>query len=178
MEERRGFIHKKLDIKLLILFILRRLPAEIDAERLADIVLIDGGITYFDYKDCLAELLQTAQVEEGEDGVRVTAKGSRNGEILESSLPYSVRSKAEKAIKPVADEMRRSAMILANHEVGPNGVTVYLAVNDGIGSIFDLKILAADETQAKRIEKNFKKNAEAFYNRFITELSEGLEKNL
>ena len=36
MEERRGFIHEKLDIKLLILFILRRLPAEIDPEKLSD----------------------------------------------------------------------------------------------------------------------------------------------
>ena len=172
MEERRGFIHEKLDIKLLILFVLRRLPAEIDAERLADLVLIDGGIGYFDYKDCLAELVQTAQIEEGEDGFRVMAKGSHNGEILESNLPYSVRSKAERALAPVAEEMRRSAMILANHEVGDKGVTVYLAVNDGVGSIFDLKILAADEEQARRIERNFKKNAEAFYNRFITELSE------
>ena len=87
MEERRGFIHEKLDIKLLILFVLRRLPSEIDGERLADLVLIDGGIGYFDYKDCLAELVQTAQIEEGEDGYRVTAKGSRNGEILETGLP-------------------------------------------------------------------------------------------
>ena len=172
MEERRGFIHEKLEIKLLILFVLRRLPAEIDAERLADLVLIDGGIGYFDYKDCLSELVQTAQIEEGEDGFRVTAKGSRNTEILESTLPYSVRSKAERALAPVAEEMRRSAMILANHEVGENGVTVYLAVDDGVGSIFDLKILAADEAQAKRIERNFKRNAEAYYNRFITELSE------
>ena len=83
-----------------------------------------------------------------------------------------MRKKAERAIAPVAEEMRRSAMILANHETGDNGVTVYLAVNDGVGSIFDLKILAADEAQAKRIEKNFKRNAEAFYHRFITELSE------
>jgi hypothetical protein len=172
MEERHGFIHEKLDIKLLILFILRRLPAEIDPEKLSDLVLIDGGIGYFDYKDCLADLVETAQVEQTEDGVRVTAKGSRNGEILESTLPYSVRRKAERAIAPVAEELRRSAMILANHEVGEYGVTVYLAVDDGVGSIFDLKILAADETQAKRIEKNFKRNAEAYYNRFITELSE------
>lgn len=172
MEERRGFIHEKLEIKLLILFVLRRLPAEIDAEKLAELVLIDGGISYFDYKDCLAELVQSAQVEEGEDGFRVTAKGSHNGEILETGLPFSVRKKAERAIAPVAEEMRRSAMILANHEIGDSGVTVYLAVNDGVGSIFDLKILAADEAQAKRIEKNFKKNAESFYNRFITELSE------
>lgn len=172
MEERRGFIHEKLDIKLLILYVLRRLPAEIDGERLAELVLIDGGISYFDYKDCLAELVQTAQIEEGEDGYRVTAKGSRNCEILESGLPYTVRRKAERAAAPVAEEMRRSAMILANHEAGEGGVTVYLAVNDGLGSIFDLKILAADEAQAKRIEKNFKKNAEAYYNRFISELSE------
>ena len=170
--DEHGFIHGKLEIKLLILFVLRRLPAEIDAEKLAELVLIDGGISYFDYKDCLAELVQTAQIEEGEDGYRVTAKGSHNGEILESNLPYSVRSKAERALAPVAEEMRRSAMILANHDVGANGVTVYLAVNDGVGSIFDLKILAADEAQAKRIERNFKRNAEGYYNRFINELSE------
>ena len=172
MEERRGFIHDKLDIKLLILFILRRLPSEIDGERLADLVLIDGGIGYFDYKECLAELVDTAQVEEREDGYCVTAKGSRNVEILESSLPYSVRAKAEKAAAPVIEEMRRSAMILANHEAGENGVTVYLAMDDGMGKIFDLKILAADEQQARRMEKNFKKNAEGYFQRFIAELSE------
>ena len=172
MEERRGFIHDRLDIKLLILFVLRRLPSEIDGERLADLVLIDGGIGYFDYKDCLAELVETAQIEEREDGYVITAKGSRNGEILESSLPYSVRVKAEKTAAPVIEEMRRSAMILANHEIGENGVTVYLAMDDGVGTIFDLKILAADEQQAKRMEKKFKKNAESFYQRFIAELSE------
>ena len=172
MEERRGFIHDKLDIKLLILFILRRLPAEIDGERLGDLVLIDGGISYFDYKDCLAELVETAQIEEREDGYLITAKGSRNGEILETELPYSVRKKAEKAVAPVIEEMRRSAMILANHEVGENGVTVYLAMNDDLGGVFDLKLLASDEQQAKIMEKNFKKNAEGYYHRFVAELSE------
>lgn len=172
MEERFGFIHDKLDIKILILFVLRRLPAAIDGECLADLILIDGGIGYFDYKQCLAELVGTAQVEEVEDGYKVTAKGSRNGEILESSLPYSVRVKAERALAPVAEEMRRSAMILANHELTKGGVTVYLAMSDDVGSLFDLKILAADEEQAVRIEKNFKKNAETFYQRFIEQLSE------
>jgi len=174
MEERFGFIHDKLDIKLLILFVLRHLPAVIDGERLGDLVLIDGGIGYFDYKVCLAELVNTAQVTEEEEGYRVTAKGSRNCEVLENTLPYSVRAKAERVMAPVIAEMRRSAMILANHEVGDNGVLVYLAVNDGVGNIFDLKILAADELQAKNIEKNFKRNAEQFYQRFITELSENI----
>lgn len=172
MGERLGFINDKLDIKILILFVLRRLPAEINSEKLADLILIDGGVGYFDYKECLAELATTAQVEDDDGLVKITAKGSRNGEILESSLPYSVRVKAEKTLAPVAEEMRRSAMILANHEVGANGTTVYLAVSDGIGTIFDLKILAADEAQAKKIERNFRRNAESYYNRFIEELSE------
>lgn len=172
MEERRGFIHEKLDIKLLILFVLRRLPAEIDGERLADLVLIDGGISYFDYKDCLAELVESAQVEERENGYLVTAKGSRNGEILETELPYSVRVKAEKTAAPVVEEMRRSAMILANHEVGESGVTVYLAINDGVGDILDMKILAANEQQAKLMERNFRKRAEQFYERFTAALCE------
>lgn len=172
MGERLGFINDKLDIKILILFVLRRLPSEIDSEKLADLILIDGGVGYFDYKECLAELATTAQVEDDDGLVKITAKGSRNGEILESSLPYSVRVKAEKTLAPVAEEMRRSAMILANHEVTPKGITVYLAVSDGIGTIFDLKILAADEAQAKKIERNFRRNAEGYYNRFIEELSE------
>lgn len=172
MGERLGFINDKLDIKLLILFVLRRLPAEIDAERLADLILIDGGVGYFDYKECLAELLLTAQVEESENGVKITAKGSRNGEILENDLPYSVRYKAENTLAPVAEEMRRSSMILANHEITDGGINVYLSVSDGIGKIFDLKILAADIPQAEKIENNFKRKAEEYYNRFIQELTE------
>lgn len=172
MEERFGFIHEKLDIKILILYILRRLPAEIDGEMLADLVLIDGGIGYFDYKECLAELVTTAQVEEDDGEYKITAKGSRNCDILGDTLPYSVRTKAERVSAPVIEEMRRSEMILANHELTENGVIVYLAVSDGVGNIFDLKILAADEQQAKKIEKNFKRNAESYYNRFIEELSE------
>lgn len=172
MGERLGFLNDKLDIKLLILFVLRRLPSEIDIEKLSDLILIDGGVGYFDYKECLAELLATAQIEESENKVKITAKGSRNGEILETDLPYSVRKKAEKNLAPVAEEMLRSSMILANHEETAGGYTVYLAVSDGIGTILDLKILASSEEQAQIIENNFRNKAEEYYNRFIEELTE------
>lgn len=171
-EQRFGFIHDKLDTKVLILYVLHRLPASIDAEKLAELVLIDGGIGYFDYKQCLYELIETAHVEETDAGCIITAKGSRNCEILSDTLPYTVRMKADKVTAPVAEAMRRDAMILANHEPTAGGVTVYLALSDGIGSIFDLKILAANEEQAKKIERSFRKKAEEYYNRFITELSE------
>lgn len=171
--ERLGFINEKYEIKVLILYVMRRLPLPIDPESLAGLILIDGGIDYFDYKQCLFELEESSHVEEKEPGkYAVTAKGNRNGEILESSLPFSVRTKADRIVTPVAEEMRRSTMILANHEDTKGGVSVYLALSDGMGHIFDLKILAADEEQAKKIENNFRKNAESYYNRFIEMLSE------
>ena len=88
-EQRFGFIHDKLDTKVLILYVLHRLPSRIDAEKLADLVLIDGGIGYFDYKQCLCELIENSQVDETDEGCLITAKGSRNCEILADSLPYS-----------------------------------------------------------------------------------------
>ena len=44
-----GFIHEKLDIKILILYILNHLPAAVDAQTLSDLVFCDNGIGYFDY---------------------------------------------------------------------------------------------------------------------------------
>ena len=50
-----GFIHEKLDIKILILYILNHLPAAVDAQTLSDHVICDNVIGYFDYSDCLSE---------------------------------------------------------------------------------------------------------------------------
>ena len=55
-----GFIHEKLDIKILILYVLRRLPGFVEAETLRGLVMCDDGIGYFDYSDCLAELVESS----------------------------------------------------------------------------------------------------------------------
>lgn len=167
-----GFIHDRVDIKILILFVLRRLPAPIDPESLADLILIDGGINYFEYKQCLNELITTQQIEESKNGCAITARGREDGEALETSIPYSVRMHAEEALASVAKAMQRDALIRAEHSSTESGIIVRLSLSDGVGDIFDLKILAGDEEQAKKIEKNFKKDAEGFYGRFISFLSE------
>ena len=131
-----GFIHEKLDIKILILYILNHLPAAVDGQTLSDLVFCDNGIGYFDYSDCLAELVDTAHITEEGGKYRITEKGSRNVNEVASSLPYSVRMKADRVTEPIAEQMRRAAMIVAQHTNTPEGgCNVHLALSDGIGQV-------------------------------------------
>jgi hypothetical protein len=170
--ERLGFIHEKLDIKILILFILRRLPGAVDGPLLWDLMTnCDDGIDYFYYTDCLGDLVHTQHVLETEDGYAVTEKGARNAESVESSLPYSVRVKAEISLAPVAERLRRMAMITAKHETADGGCMVSLAMSDGKGEIMSARLLAPDEETSKKMEKNFRLNAEEIYGKMVELLS-------
>ena len=78
--ERFGFIHEKLDIKILILFILSRLPGEVPPEVLGELCQCDDGIGYFDYSDCLAELVETEHITETETGYTITS--TQDGSVV------------------------------------------------------------------------------------------------
>ena len=97
--DRLGFIHEELDIKILILFILRRLPGVVDPTELSDLCRsCDDGFGYFDYTECLAELIENGLIAENEEGFSITEKGAKNVDLVETSIPYSVRTKAVKLL--------------------------------------------------------------------------------
>ena len=167
-----GFIHEELDIKILILFVLRRLPGVVDPNELSDLCRsCDEGFDYFEYSDCLADLIDNGLIAENEDGFSISEKGAKNVEIVENDIPYSVRSRAEKLLKPLRDRLRRESMIKTSHVNEKNGCFVTLAMSDGEGDVINLRLLCGGEEQAKIMEKNFRKNAEAFYQQFIEMLS-------
>ena len=171
--ERFGLIHSKLDLKILILFILRRLPAAIDREALSELVLQDEGVGYFDYTECLSELQDTQHVERTEAGLRITEKGERNCLAVESSLPYTVRADAERALAPVVRAMNRSAMISASHSALPEGgCLAELSMGDGVGEVISLHLLVPDPAQAEKMEAKFRAEAEKIYQRIVEILSE------
>ena len=170
--ERYGYIHDELDLKILILYILRRLPAPIDRERLGELVLQDEGVGYFDYIQCLSELESSGHADHVEGGYRITEKGDRNGKTIESSLPYTVRARVDGAMEPIIRAMNRSAMIRTSHSPAKEGgVQVELSMGDGVGEVISLRLLAAGEAQALAIEKNFRAQAEQVYNDLIERLS-------
>ena len=167
-----GYVFSPLDLKILILFILRRLPGEIDSERLLQICQEDGVVNYFDFTICMDELKESGQLELEDGFCIITPRGRQTAETLETSLPYSVRQHAEKAAGAVASDISRGNSISGRHSVTYNGCVAELSLNDGISEILQLRILCADEEQAKHIEKKFRRNAEETYQKIIAVLSE------
>lgn len=164
---RWGFIHDKVDILKLILFILNRLEEPVDFDTLADLTLCDGGIGYFDVVECAADLVKTEHIRKENGLYQITDKGRRNGGITEGSLPYSVRQRAEKNALALARAQRRNAMI--HTDIQPRGAddkdgfTVKLSFHDGVSEILSLKLYTANEGQAEKLAAGFSKRAEQMY---------------
>jgi len=168
MEERFGFIRSELDIKILILFVLRRLVQPVDLETLTDLTLIDDGISYFDFADCVSDLVRTGHVLLKSGLYSVSEKGAANGAAVESSLPYSVRVKAEKAAAAQAAIQARDSMITASSTVRRRGgCTVQLGLSDGVDAVLDLAVLVPDAEKAEMIQKHFRAHAEQIYKQIM-----------
>lgn len=170
--EQFGFVRERLDIKILILYILARLPGPVDRESLADIVFRDGGVNYFTFADCLSELISTGHIHKENGKYEITARGREDGAMIETSLPISVRDNADVGMLPVAEKISRDALVRTSHMNGNAGCTVNLTLSDGKGIILDLSALVGDEDLASQIEKKFKVNAEDYYMRILNMLLE------
>ena len=166
-----GFIHEKLDIKILILFVLRRMPEPITLQDMAELVMCDKGVSYFDFSECVAELVKSQHITQTNDMYEITQKGVRNGELVENSLPYSVRVKVENSTSRRRAAMMRDTMIETKHIKNPDGdCIVTLSMSDGIGDIIKIELLATDEKQAMALENGFRKKAETVYNELIKKI--------
>ena len=171
-----GFIHEKMDIKILILFVLNLLPAPVDSLTLSELVFCDDGIGYFDYSDCLAELVESQQITEDHGKYQITATGSQNVETVGSTLPYSVRAKARRVTEPLAERMRRAAMIEAQHVRQEDGTyLVQLGVTDGESPLLNLSVMSPTEAMAEQMEQTFRGSAERIYHDVVRILTESEE---
>jgi len=168
MVENFGFIHEKIDIKLLILFVMQRLPKPVTLDVLTELAMSDEGISYFDVTECIAMLVKTDHLQHEDGKYTLTAKGQRNGEALERNLPYTVRTKAEEAAAIVRAAQNRDAMIKTYSKIDESGsYRVTLSLSDGVGDIISMELFAANEKQASSLEKGFRKNAEKVYHAII-----------
>jgi len=168
-----GFIHERIERKVLILFIMRRLPEPVTLEVLVDLTMCDDAISYFDATECIAKLVETQHINLEDGKYSITPLGIRNGEILEKNLPYPIKQRAEASTALIRASHNRDTMIKTQHTVkNEDNYTVTLALSDGLGEIISMELLAINEKQAINFEKGFRRNAERIYQTIIESLLE------
>ena len=168
MKSNFGFIRDELDIKILILFVLSRLPDPVSLDVLTDLAMCDDGIVYFDFMECVKGLLRTEHIQCVGDKYSLTDKGARNGSITEERLPFIVKMNAENSTFAYRSKENRNAMINTSHTTNQDGTrSVKLSLSDGFGDIVSIALIAPNEQQALNLEKGFRKNAESIHNELV-----------
>lgn len=170
-----GFIQDKLEIKFLILYVASRLIEAVPFEAMQELTMCDEGIDFFDFSECLSALVSSEHLTVSEDGLyAITEKGLHNGQICESSLPYSVRLRADKNITIYNQKLRRQSQIKSEIAPRPNGTyTVTLAFSDDSDeNILKMELMVPKKVMAQDLAERFQKNAEQLYSGILNALFE------
>lgn len=170
-----GFISDKLEIKFLILYIAARVAGPVPFEVMQDLSMCDGGVDYFGFSECLADLVRTEHLtRDGEGLYAITDKGRRNSAICESSLPYSVRMQVERNLVGYNEQLRRKALVGAQIEQREKGgYTVTLSLRDELDELMSLRLLVTRQDMALELQRRFRAGAEDIYSRILEILCEG-----
>ena len=65
---RVGFIQDKLEIKFLILYVAARLIEPVPFEAMQELTMCDDGIDFFDFSECLSNLVESQHLTLSDDG--------------------------------------------------------------------------------------------------------------
>lgn len=161
-----GFIHGKLDIKLLILYIMARVAAPIDFSTLTDLTMCDEGVDYFNFAESVGELLDSGHLSQDGEFYSITDKGLRNGANTETSLSPVVRNRCDKRLAPLNEALKRKAQIRSRITTDPDSgdVILHLNMDDDSGSLLALSVLVGTESEGEKIAGYFSRHPDRVYN--------------
>ena len=170
--QRLGFIHDMLDVKVLILFVMARVNYPVDTQQIYELCYQDDCLSYFDVCTALPDMVSSGHLKQVENECyEITEKGREDGATTENSIAYTVRQRAENAVARFNRQIRRSSFVKTQILPRENGdFSVIMSLDDEVGNLMTLELLAPNQRQAIRLSKLFEKKAEAVYNLTMAEL--------
>ena len=168
-----GFIHDKLDIKMLELYLMARVAAPIDFDTLTELTMCDEGVGYFDFAEATAELVESGHLVLSDERYEITEKGRENSAACESSLPYSVRRRCNQNLARVNAALRRNAQVRGEtRKNGDGSVVARMTLDDDGGNLMTVELLCPSGEQADRLIEGFRAKPERVYNALLDALLE------
>lgn len=172
MMQRLGFIHDMLDVKVLILFVMARVGYPVTNQQIYELCYQDDCLSYFDVCTAIPQLVESGHLKELEnEQYEITEKGRADGALTEDSVAYTVRCRAENAVARFNRQVRRSSFVRTQVLPRENGeCSVILSLDDEMGNLMTLTLMAPNQRQAVRLGKFFEKKGELIYNMTMAEL--------
>ena len=169
---RLGFIHDMLDVKVLILFVMGKVSYPVNMQEIYELCYQDECLSYFDVCTAVPEMVKSGHLKELEgDTYCITDKGKADGSLTEDSIAFTVKQKAENAVDRFNRQIRRSSFVKTQIIPRENGdFSVIMSLDDEVGNLMTLELVAPDQRQAVRLGKLFEKKAENVYNLTMLEL--------
>lgn len=170
--QRLGFIHDMLDVKVLILYVTARASYPMSTQEIYEVCYVDDCLSYFDVCTAIPEMVKSGHLKELNDGkYEITDKGREDGELTADSIAFTVKQKAENQINRFNRQLKRSSFVKTQILPRESGdVSVIMSLDDEMGNLMTLELVAPDQRQAVRLGRMFEKKAEALYNLTMSEL--------
>ncbi len=170
--KRLGFIHDMMDVKVLILYVMARSSYPLTCQEVYELCYQDECLSYFDVCTAIPEMVASGHIKQLEgERYEITEKGRQDGSLTEDSIAFTVKQRAENAVARFNRQLRRSSFVKTQVIPRESGdYSVIMALDDEMGNLMTLELLAPDQRQAVRLGKLFEKKAEDIYNLTMTEL--------
>ena len=170
--KRLGFIHDMMDVKVLILYVAARADFPMTMQEVYELCYQDDCLSYFDVCTAIPEMVASghmAQVDE--ERYEITEKGRRDGELTADSIAFTVKQRSENAVEKFNRQLRRSSFVKTQIIPRDGGdCSVVMSLDDEVGNLMTLELMAPNQRQAVRLGKLFEKKAEFIYNMTMAEL--------
>ena len=170
--QRLGFIHDMMDVKVLILFVTARSNYPMTTQEIYELCYQDDCLSYFDVCTAIPEMVKSGHLRELEgEKYEITPKGRETGDLTVDSIAFTVKQRAENAVSRFNRQIRRSSFVKTQIIPRDNGdFSVLMSLDDEVGNLMTLELMAPDQRQAVRLGKLFEKKAEELYNLTMMEL--------
>ena len=170
-----GFIHDMMDVKVLILYVAARSNYPMTLQEIYELCFQDECLSYFDVCTAIPEMVTSGHLQQVEqDRYEITDKGRQDGELTADSIAYTVKQRAENAVNRFNRQLRRSSFVKTRVIPRDGGdCSVIMSLDDDMGNLMTLELMAPDQRQAVRLSRLFEKKAEQVYNGVMSELLDG-----
>ena len=164
--------------KVLILYLLNKLPDGIKNDNLYKIVSSANNMNYFYFQELLTDLIESNFVgsfaKEEDTFVKITSNGQNALTLTKSLLPGILKLKADTVFKDELSNIAEQSSIITEYvPKDEKNYTVKCKIVEKNEIIFEVSTFAGSRDRAKQICDNWKNNAHTIYPKIIDILLNG-----